>query len=401
MVRTLHRLTVRGVTAAKPGMHADGGGLWLRVQLGGRAWLFRYRSPVTGRERLMGLGRTVDVPLAKAREAAAEARQVVAAGRDPLAERRAAAVVVAGDRQTFRQAAEAYIKAQRPGWRNPKHAEQWTTTLTQHAFPTLGTLPVGQVGTADVMRVLEPIWTQIPETATRLRGRIELVLDYAAAKGWRSGDNPARWRGHVAHMLPRRSKVAAVVHHRALPYGQVAGVMARLAASDGRAALALRFLVLTAARSSEVRGARWEEISAAERTWTVPGERMKAGREHRVPLSGAALDVLQLALARVEAQATSPYVFPGAVAGSALSDVSLSKALHLAAEGAPTVHGLRSTFRDWCGETTDHPGDVAEAALAHVVRDKTEAAYRRGDLFEKRRAMMEAWAAFAAGAREA
>jgi len=302
MVRTLHRLTVRGVTTANPGMHADGGGLWLRVQAGGRAWLFRYKSPVTGRERLMGLGRTADVPLARAREAAAEARQVVGAGRDPLGERRAAAVVVAGDRQTFRQTAEAYIAAQRPGWRNPKHAEQWTSTLTQHAFPALGGLPVGQVATADVMRVLEPIWTQIPETATRLRGRIELVLDYAAAKGWRSGDNPARWRGHIAHMLPRRSKVARVVHHRALPYAQVAGVMAKLTASDGRAALALRFLILTAARSSEVRGARWAEIDLAERTWTVPGERMKAGREHRVPLSGAALDVLEVARARAEAE---------------------------------------------------------------------------------------------------
>jgi len=209
---------------------------------------------------------------------------------------------VAGDRQTFRQTAEAYIAAQRPGWRNPKHAEQWTSTLTQHAFPALGGLPVGQVATADVMRVLEPIWTQIPETATRLRGRIELVLDYAAAKGWRSGDNPARWRGHIAHMLPRRSKVARVVHHRALPYAQVAGVMAKLTASDGRAALALRFLILTAARSSEVRGARWAEIDLAERTWTVPGERMKAGREHRVPLSGAALDVLEVARARAEAE---------------------------------------------------------------------------------------------------
>jgi integrase len=220
------------------------------------------------------------------------------------------------------------------------------------------------------MRVLESIWTQIPETATRLRGRIELVLDYAAAKGWRSGDNPARWRGHIAHMLPRRSKVARVVHHRALPYAQVAGVMAKLTASDGRAALALRFLILTAARSSEVRGARWAEIDLAERTWTVPGERMKAGREHRVPLSGAALDVLEVARARAEAEA-SPYVFPGGVAGAGLSDVALSKALHLVAEDAPTVHGLRSTFRDWCGEMTTHPGDVAEAALAHVVRDKT------------------------------
>ncbi len=399
MVRTLHRLTARAVVSAQLGMHADGGGLWLRVQPGGRAWLFRYKSPVIGRERLMGLGRTADVPLAQAREAAAEARRVVAVGRDPLADRRAVAVVQAGDRQTFRQAAEAYIESQRPGWRNPKHAEQWTSTLTQHAYATLGSLPVGQVGTEDVMRVLEPIWTQIPETATRLRGRVELVLDYAAAKGWRSGDNPARWRGHIAHMLPKRSKVAKVVHHRALPYKQIAGVMAALAASEGRAALALRFLVLTAARSSEVRGATWSEVDLAERTWTVPGERMKAGNEHRVPLSCAALDVLQLARERGEGQG-SPYLFPGAVAGSPLSDVALSKALHLAAASDPTVHGLRSTFRDWCGEMTTHPGDVAEAALAHTVRDKVEAAYRRGDLFEKRRVMMEAWAGYAQGRKD-
>ncbi|MGI4976256.1 MAG: tyrosine-type recombinase/integrase [Janthinobacterium lividum] len=393
MVRTLHRLTARTVTAAKPGMHADGGGLWLRVQTGGRAWLFRYKSPVTGRERLMGLGRTADVPLARARATAAEARQVVAAKRDPLTERRAAAVVQAGDQQTFQQAAEAYIESQRPGWRNPKHAEQWTSTLTQHAFPTLGKLPVGQVGTEDVMRVLEPIWTQIPETASRVRGRVELVLDYAAAKGWRSGDNPARWRGHIAHMLPKRSRMSKVKHHRALPYKQIAQVMAVLAASDRRSALALRFLVLTAARSSEVRGATWSEIDLVERTWTVPGERMKAGNEHRVPLSSAALEVLQLARERGEGQG-SPYVFLGRIAGCGLSDVAMSKALHFAAGSDSTVHGLRSTFRDWCGEMTDHPGDVAEMALAHAVRDKVEAAYRRGDLFEKRRAMMEAWAGF-------
>lgn len=397
MVRTRHRLNARQVTTAKPGMHADGGGLWLRAQLGGRSWIFRYKSSTTGKERLMGLGPFPDITLLKAREAADAARLVVLDKRDPLDERRARDAATRGELlMTFQAAAETYIAAHRAGWRNPKHADQWTATLTQHVFPTMGGKAIARVETADVMKVLEPVWTTIPETATRLRGRIELVLDFAAAKGWRTGDNPARWRGHIAHMLPRRSKVAKVVHHPALPYKQIAAVIAKLAESKGTAALAVRFVTLTAARSSEVRGATWSEIDLEEKVWTVPGERMKAAREHRVPLSTGALEVLGLAKMLGEALDT-PFVFPGGVQRRPLSDVALSKAFHLAAGDEYTVHGLRSTFRDWCGEMTTHAGDVAEAALAHTVRDKVEAAYRRGDLFEKRRALMEEWARFVSG----
>ena len=395
MVRARFRLTARQVTSAKPGMHCDGGGLWLRVHATGRSWLFRYKSPTTGSERLMGLGAAADVSLLQARTRAEAARAVLLEQRDPLDERRALQEERQAERLvTFKHAAEVYIAAHRAGWRAPKHAEQWTSTLTQHAFATMGKKPVAKVDTADVMQVLEPIWTTIPETAGRVRGRIELALDYAAAKGWRSGDNPARWRGHIAHMLPRRSKVAQVVHHAALPYKQIAPVMARLTASPGTGALAVRFLVLTAERSFEVRGALWSELDLAERVWTIPGERMKAGKEHRVPLSPAAIAVLQQAQQLAEI-IDSPYVFPGGRERRPLSDVALSKALHVAAGDDYTVHGLRSTFRDWVGETTTHPGDVAEAALAHTIRDKVEAAYRRGDLFEKRRVMMEEWGKFA------
>ncbi len=315
MVRTRHRLNARQVTHAKPGMHADGGGLWLRVQSGGRSWIFRYKSPATGKERLMGLGPSPDVSLLKARKAADAARLVVLDKRDPLDERRARDAATKGLRMvtltstfwpttkcaadkvaqpparhrellmTFQTAAETYIAAHRAGWRNPKHADQWTATLTQHVFPMLGSKAVARVQTADVMKVLEPVWTTIPETATRLRGRIELVLDFAAAKGWRSGDNLARWRGHIAHMLPRRSKVAKVVHHSTLPYKQIAAVVAKLAEGKGTAALAVRFVTLTAARSSEVRGATWSEIDLEEKVWTVPGERMKAAVNRRGKLT--------------------------------------------------------------------------------------------------------------------
>ena len=340
----------------------------------------------------MGLGSAQDVGLAKARDAAAAARQVLLERRDPLDEKHALQAQQKGERLvTFRHAAETYIAANRAGWRNPKHAGQWETTLDQHVFAKIGHRPVAQVETTDVMKVIEPIWTVIPETAGRVRGRIELVLDYAAARGWRAGDNPARWRGHIAHMLPRRSKVARVVHHSALPYKDMPAVMAKLMQSTGTGALAVRFATLTAARSGEVRGATWSEVDVKEKVWTVPGERMKAGREHRVPLSEAALVVLHQAQALGEATET-PYVFPGGRSSRPLSDVGLSKALHTAASDQVTVHGLRSTFRDWVAEATEYPRDVAEMALAHAIGDKVEAAYRRGDLFEKRRALMEEWA---------
>ncbi len=373
-------------------MHADGGGLWLRVQAGGRSWLFRYKSPVTGKERLMGLGTVRDVPLVQARAKAAEARAIVLAGRDPLEDRRASEAAQASrELRTFRDVAAIYITAHRAGWKNPKHGTQWQATLEAHVFPTIGGKTVGQVETADVMAVLEPIWEKTPETATRVRGRIELVLDYAAARGWRTGENPARWRGHLAHMLPRRSKVARVVHHAALPYASIGTFMGRLAVATGTGALTVRFAALTAARSGEVRGAKWSEIDLQAKVWTIPAERMKGAREHRVPLSTQALQVLEEAAKLRTFGSKTDLVFPGARTGRPLSDVAMSKAYSLAADGVGTVHGLRSTFRDWVGETTTYPGDVAEAALAHQVRDKVEAAYRRGDLFEKRRGLMEEW----------
>ena len=345
----------------------------------------------------MGLGPANDVPLAEARDAAALARASIRAGLDPLQEKQKVATAKrAGSGPSFAAAAEAYIEAHRAGWRNAKHGAQWHASLSQHAFPVLGDLPVASVDTDAVMRVLEPIWTVIPETAARLRGRVELVLDFAAAKGWRTGENPARWRGLVAHMLPQRSKVAAVVHHAAVPHEALPAVMARLAESNGIGALAVRFATLTAARSSEVRSATWAEFDLAKAVWTVPGARMKAGRAHRVPLSPAALAVLERAKALPGA---GDYAFPGGRVGRPLTDVALSKALHLAAgTDAVTVHGLRSSFRDWIGETTAFPGDVAEMALAHTVRDKVEAAYRRGDLFDKRRELMDAWAEYCTAA---
>ncbi len=400
--RAIGKLTTKTVAGAGVGLHGDGGNLWLQVGPSGRSWIFRFKSPITGREREMGLGASADLPLAKAREAATAARILVRGGRDPLAEKHAAAQACKAEAApSFKAAAQAYIAAHEAGWRNAKHGAQWSASLEQHVFPTFGEKRVDVVDRDDVLHALEPIWTKVPETATRLRGRIELVLGYATAKGWRTGDNPARWRGHLAHMLPRRSKVAPVEHHAALSFKRMGEVMDGLATARGVSALALRFLVLTAARSSEVRNATWSEIDLVEKVWTVPAARMKGGREHRVPLSDEAIAVLEAVVPLRDIAGASDYVFPGGRRGAPLSDVSLSKALHLAS-GADdvTVHGLRSTFRDWCGEATAFPGDVAEAALAHAIRDKVEAAYRRGDLFEKRRRLMEAWGAFATLTRD-
>ena len=386
-------LTVRQVTTLKPGTYGDGQGLWLQVRESGRSWIFRFKSPVSGRARAMGLGAVANVSLAEARSAAAVQRALLQAGKDPIDERQALPSRDEGTK-TFREAADAYIAANRSGWKNVKHADQWHSTLLKHAYPIVGDMPISTVGTTHVMLVLEPIWTRLSETASRLRGRLELVLDYATAKGWRTGDNPARWRGHIAHMLPKRSKVSRVVHHPALPYALIGAVMAKLKAGRGTSALAVQFVTLTAARSGEVRGATWSEIDLEAKVWTVPGERMKAGREHRVPLSAAALEVLAAAKALKGLHRPIDYVFPGGRVGKPLSDVALSNALATAAGGGFTVHGLRSTFRDWAGEISSYPSDVAEAALAHTIRDKVEAAYRRGDSFAKRRGMMDAWAAY-------
>jgi integrase len=346
----------------------------------------------------MGLGAFPDVSLAEARDAAAAARKQVRQGVNPIDQRRATRTAVAASAglNTFAQVADAYIAAHDASWRNAKHRQQWRNTLDTYARPVMGNLGVAVVDTGAVMRVLEPIWREKPETASRLRGRIESVLDYAAARGWRTGDNPARWRGHMDNLLPSRAKISRVEHHAALPWREIGGFMAALAEQEGVAALALRFAILTAARTGEVIGARWSEIDMAAGVWLVPADRMKAGREHRIPLSDAALHVLrELAKLRTNPKVDG-FVFRGGKVGKPLSSMALLMLLRRIKRGDLTAHGFRSTFRDWCAEATNYPREVAEAALAHTLRDKTEAAYQRGDLMEKRRRLMAEWAAFCA-----
>ena len=383
-------------TLTQPGAYGDGAGLYLQVRgADNRSWLYRFR--LHGKAHLMGLGMVADVSLAEARDAAAAARKLVRQGINPIDQRRAARAKSAAQvGLTFTQVADAYISAHEPSWRNAKHRQQWRTTLHTYAAPILGKLPVAQVDVGAVTRVLEPLWRSKTETASRLRGRIESVLDYATARGWRTGDNPARWRGHLDNLLPARSKVARVQHHAALPWREIGAFMATLAEEQGISALALRFAILTAARTGEVIGARWSELNMTEAVWTVPADRMKAAREHRVPLSDDSLEVLR----KVAKLATDPkadgYVFPGGKPGKPLSTMALLMLLRRMERGDLTAHGFRSTFRDWCAEATNYPREVAEAALAHTLRDKTEAAYQRSDLMEKRRRLMADWATFCA-----
>jgi integrase len=376
-------LSARKVATAGPGRHSDGRGLLLVVRpSGARSWILRYQ--VAGRRRDFGLGPWPEVSLAEARERALAARRLTKAGRDPIAERRREQ----GQGMTFRSAAEALIEAKRPGWRNAKHAEQWSSTLETYAYPKLGSLDVNTVDITAVLDVLRPIWTIKTETASRVRQRIEAVLDYATATRARTGDNPARWRGHLDHLLPRPSKVRAVQHHAALDWRQAPAFMVQLAKRQGIDARALAFTILTAARSGEVRGMKWGELDLDDAVWTVPASRIKAGREHRVPLQPAAINVLG------EPGEANELVFPSPVkAGNPLSDAALAAVLMRMGYGNITVHGFRSTFRDWAGETTSHAREVIEAALAHKLKDKAEAAYARGDLFRKRRRLMQDWAA--------
>lgn len=383
----------------KPGRYSDGtrSGLWLQVRgPENRSWLFRYS--LDGRRTDMGLGHVDAVSLAEARELAAAARRLVREGIDPIQHRREAkrerraALIQA----TFRQTAELLIKAQAPGWRNAKHTAQWEATLTTYVYPVFGERPITTIDTSDVLRALEPIWTTKPETASRVRGRIEAVLDYAKARGWRSGENPARWRGHLAHMLAARSKVARVEHHAALPWRDMPAFMAELAQQPGIAAKALQFAILTAARTGEVIGATWAEVDLAQAVWTIPAGRMKAGSEHRVPLSDSALSILrELAASRVNQE---PHVFPGGKLDRGLSGMAMLALLRRMERPGLTTHGFRSTFRDWCAEAIACPREVAEKALAHTIGDKVEAAYRRGDLFDKRRSLMADWATWCGGA---
>jgi integrase len=395
MARLTERLTARGVQTAKaadrPLMLADGRGLYLRVgPTGSKSWIFRYRHD--GQRHDLGLGPYPDISLAEARERATAQRRLKIDGDDPLLVRRTkrdAARIEAAKAMTFKACAQGYIEAHRAGWRNEKHAWQWDNSLGKFAYPTLGALPVSAVDTGLVLKAIEPIWTTKTETASRVRGRIEAILDWATVRGYRQGDNPARWKGHLDHLLPARSKVARVEHHAALPYPEIGRFIAELRQQGGTAARAMEFLILTAARTGEVIGARWREIDLAERLWTVPANRMKAGREHRVPLSSAALALL--------GQSGEPdaHVFPG-VKGRPLSNMAMLMTLRRMGYAELTAHGFRSTFRDWCAERTNFPAEVAEMALAHVVGDKVEAAYRRGDLFHKRRQLADAWAKFCA-----
>jgi len=380
------------VKAGTVGLHGDGGNLNLQVTGAGRAsWLFRYSRD--GRAREMGLGATHTITLAEAREAARKLRQRLLEGGDPLAERRQAKAAPAG--MTFDAVADLFITAKAPGWRSAIHGRQWRNSLRDHVSPLIGTMPVEQIDTGAIMRVLDPIWTVKAETASRIRARMESILDYAISRGWRGEPNPARWKGHLQNLLAAKAKVAPVEHHPAMDWKAVPAFLASLAGRQGTAAPALVFLILTAARSAEARGATWGEIDLDAAVWTVPPSRMKAAREHRVPLAASALALLRTL--RPEQPDLGALVFPGGKPGKPLSDVALAKLLPAGA----TAHGMRSAFRTWAGEKTGHAREVVEMALAHRLGDAVEQAYARGDLFQKRRLLMDAWAAFCAGAEPA
>jgi integrase len=377
------KLTVRKVQTAKPGKYSDGGNLYLIVSnSGARKWVLRFME--RGKAREMGLGGAASVSLADAREKAANARRKIAQGLDPIQESRRAKT----SKPTFGKCADDFLAAKEGEWRNEKHRAQWRMTLDKYAAP-LRSLPVDEIDTETVLGVLQPLWQKVPETASRVRGRIETILDAARARGHipRNEANPARWRGHLDKLLSRRQKLTRG-HHAALPFAQVPEFIGRLRERESTAALAIEFTILTSARSGEVLGARWSEIDLAEKVWKVPANRMKAGREHRVPLSGRALKILK----KLHTGQTDEYVFPGQRPGNPLSNMAMEMQLRRMKVDDATVHGFRSSFRDWCGEASTFPREVAEAALAHVSGDATERAYRRGDALEKRRKLMEAWA---------
>jgi integrase len=406
MARLVGKLTaLRVEKEKKPGLHADGNGLYLRVTAeGAKSWVYRFM--LNGTARSMGLGPVSLYGLQEAREKAHGARKLRHEGVDPIENRRGKAMqdrLEAAKAMTFSECAENYIKSHRAGWRNAKHAAQWEATLATYALPIIGALPVQAIDTALVMRVMEqevdgaPFWTARPETASRLRGRIEAILDWAKTRNYREGENPARWKGHLDNQLPARGKVRKVVHHAALPYADLATFMVALRKQDGIAARALEFAILTAARTNEVLGARWSEINIAARMWTVPATRMKAAKEHRVPLSESAIAILD-DMQKVSSGDDGGFVFPGLKRGRPLSNMALLMTLRRMKRDDLTAHGFRSTFKDWATERTNFPSEAAELALAHTVPDKVEAAYRRGDLFERRRRMMQAWADFCAKA---
>jgi integrase len=369
----------------RPGRYHDGWGLYLQVNRGGaKSWVFRYQRG--GRERMLGLGPCHAFSLSEARERARQARQLLHTGADPIDQRRAERPAPA---LTFREATQRYFDLHRSEWRNAKHAAQFLSSLSHHAFPLLGAMSVAEIATPDVLAAIQPCWTAKAVTMSRVRSRIEAVLDWAKINGYRSGENPARWGGHLDQALPARSRVAGIKHHAALPYAEIGAFVADLRAHPGFAARALEFTILTAARSGEVIGAQWSEVNWAEKTWTIAAERMKGGREHRVPLSPQAVKLLR----DLYQENGCGHIFLGARAGGGLSKMAMAVLLERMGRNV-TVHGFRSTFRDWAAETTNFPNHVVEMALAHAVGDTVERAYRRGDLFEKRRKLMDAWSVY-------
>lgn len=398
MGRKTNRLTALEVAKLeKPGYYPDGAGLYLQVsKSGSKSWIMRYT--LDGKPCEMGLGSFLTFTLAEARQRATAQRKLLADGIDPLAKKRGDLLVkrmAEASIITFDKAAADFIAANSPAWRNAKHGDQWRNTLATYASPVIGALPVSKIETAHVLRILSPIWATKTETATRVRGRIEKILDWAKVQGYRTGDNPAAWRGHLSEALPTPSKVADAGHHAALPWVEMGAFMVALRAAQGAGARAMELIILTATRTSEVLNAKWAEFDLDAALWVIPKERMKGFREHRVPLSAAAVVVLE----KAKAESTGgDYVFMGRKTG-ALSNMTCLATLKRMGRDDLTVHGFRSTFRDWVSESTSYPRDVAEMALAHAIEDKSEAAYRRGDLIEKRRVLMSDWAAHCAVVR--
>lgn len=395
-INKLSAIKVRAVT--RPGLYGDGGGLWLQVsKSGSKSWIFRY--DLAGRRREMGLGSCITVDLALAREKARECRLLLLDKRDPLEERdkaRAEHAQRQAKRVSFDECAASYIDAHRGSWKSAKHAAQWETTLAMYASPVIGSLPVADVDTDLIVKVLSPIWKTKTETATRLRGRIESILDWAATRKLRHDVNPARWRGHLENLLANPNKIAPVKNHPALPWREVGSFMTELRQREGVSARAIEFAILTACRSGEVRGATWDEIDLEAKLWTIPAKRMKAGKEHRVPLSTSAMALLHAMEHR------GGFVFPGRDTKTSLSDMSLTAVLRRMGRTDITIHGFRSSFRDWCSEWAGNAfsREVCEHALAHSLPDKVEAAYRRGDLLDKRVLLMQAWADYCANGGE-
>lgn len=388
-------LTPLGVKNAKPGRHADGGGLHLLVkESGARSWVYRFM--LNRKSRDLGLGTAAgagSLSLADARDTATALRLKVKDGVDPLEERQREAAKFVAEAQAaqvagikFKAVAEAYIITNEANWRNDKHRQQWRSTLATYVYPVIGELPVAEVGTAHILQILEPIWKDKAETASRVRGRMETILDAAKARGYREGENPARWRGHIAQILPARLRLTRG-HHKAMAYQGIPGFIQGLGQRDAVAALALTYTILTAARTSEVIGAKWTEVDLDNAIWTVPATRMKAGREHRVPLSPRAVEILESLK-----PLSSEYLFPSTKGGK-LSGMAMAMLLRRMNIDV-TVHGFRSGFRDWAAECTACEHEVAEMALAHTIENKVERAYRRGDLFDKRRRLMDDWADF-------